>query len=183
MRLRDWLLDLLEKRPEWVAAAAGVLTALAVYLVIRQILLFVITPGKPATYYYRLAALFFRLPVTDCSGMDALRNTPQGEVVNGPEKRGSFRRRDNVVEILVAVAPGAEPQFAWVVDRSSSGLGVVLMQAVEVGTVIGVRPMDAPADAAWTDVEVRSCSRQGKHWRIGCRFLETPDWSTLLRFG
>jgi hypothetical protein len=40
------------------------------------------------------------------------------------EKRLNFRRRDNVAEILLETAPGAEPCRAWVVDRSTRDLGI-----------------------------------------------------------
>jgi hypothetical protein len=183
------LSDLLEDQSDWVITAAGVLTALLVYLLFRGLLWFwrhlIGTPRKPQgkrrILAFRLGALFFRGD-DDHIDMDALRNTPDGEYVAG-EKRSNFRRRDKVVAILLAEAPGADPRRAWVVDRSTSGLGIVVKMEIPVGTVIGVRPIHAPTEAPWVDVEVRSCAAQGEHWRLGCKFLVTPEWGLLLMFG
>ena len=69
------------------------------------------------------------------------------------------------------------------VDRSTSGLGIVVETEVSAGTVIGVRPLDVPPSAPWVDVEVRSCAPQDDHYRLGCKFLQTPEWGLLLMFG
>lgn len=185
----SYLSDLLEDRPDWVVATAGVITAMVVYALFRGLVWFwralIGAPSKPhkkrAFLPFRLGALFFRTS-DECIDMNALSNTPDSETVAG-DKRSNFRRRDKVVEIMLAVAPGAEPRRAWVVDRSTTGLGILVKVAVETGTVIGVRPMDAPPSVPWVDVEVRSCAAQGKHFRLGCKFLETPAWGVLLMFG
>lgn len=182
------LSELLEDRPDWAVAVAGVLTALLFYAVFRGLLWFwrqlVCTSGKAEKKQrflaFRLGTLFFH--GDEPIDMDALRNTPDGEYVAG-EKRTNFRRRDKVVEILLAESPGADPRRAWVVDRSTTGLGIVVKIEIEPGTIIGVRPLDAPPEEPWVDVEVRSCAAQGKHWRLGCKFLVTPEWRLLLMFG
>jgi hypothetical protein len=185
----SWLSELLENRPDWAVATAGVLTALLVYLLFRgavRFWRFLVGPPiksrkKQGFLPYRLGALFFR-DSDDCLDMDAMSNTPEAEMVAG-DKRTNFRRRDNVVEIFLATGPGVEPRRAWVVDRSSSGLGIVVKIDVAPGSVIGVRPVEAPASAPWVDVEVRSCAPNGKHFRLGCKFLQTPEWGVLLMFG
>ena len=165
------------------------ITASLVYAVFRGLVWFwLLLVGAPSKPHQKRGFLPFRLGTPcfrasdDCIDMDALSNTPDSEVVAG-EKRESFRRRDRVVEIMLAVAPGVEPRRAWVVDRSTSGLGILVKVEVAPDTVIGVRPMDAPTSAPWVDVEVRSCAAQGKHFRLGCKFLQTHEWGVLLMFG
>lgn len=100
------------------------------------------------------------------------------------ERRASLRRRGREVRVLVSNADGTSPpEDGWVLDRSTGGLCLGLARAVPVGTVVSVRPSDAPLTIPWTQVEVRNGREQPDGWVIGCAFVRTPPWGVLLYFG
>jgi hypothetical protein len=100
------------------------------------------------------------------------------------EKRTTLRRQGNPIEVLVndAEATG-EPVRAWVIDRSMGGLGLAVSEAVDVGTVLSLRPCQAPLGTPWVRVEVKTCKRARDQFEVGCQFVRTPPWSILLLFG
>lgn len=103
-------------------------------------------------------------------------SSPSG---SGADRRGSPRRSVSNLPILITDARSqATPFRAFLVDRSSGGLGLWVDQPFEVGTTLNIRPEDAPARISWTQVEVRYCYKPGSHWKLGCRFIENPpeDW-------
>jgi hypothetical protein len=178
-----------ESLPYWLQGergflvlAVGLVTAVLVFATIRY--LFERRKENPRSFF-RL--LLFRDPANVVPHMDALRNTPAGNKFNAigmREKRRSFRRRDNIVEVLVSDAELlSEPVRGWVIDRSTTGLGLVLKKLVVEGTILTIRAANAPPDVPWVQIEVRSCEKNGKRFRLGCRFLDTPSWSVLLLFG
>lgn len=100
------------------------------------------------------------------------------------ERRTSVRRRGNAVAILVSDANArAEPISGWVVDRSMGGLCLCLSESFSPGTLLSVRAANAPSAVPWVQVEVKSCRQSNRDWEVGCKFLRTPPWSTLLLFG
>src|SRR5262249_1200401 len=101
------------------------------------------------------------------------------------DRRTAPRRRGNPVAVRVSDGDArVEPVRAWVVDRSAGGLGLELEEEgeVDLGTVLSVRPTDAP-DVPWVKIEVRNRLKHGTTWRLGCRFLRPPAWNVLMRFG
>lgn len=100
------------------------------------------------------------------------------------EKRASVRRKGNPVKILISDAEGqAKPHEGCVIDRSIGGLGMMVEEPVEVGTILSVRAVNAPASVPWVQIEVRNCRKGAEAWEIGCQFVRTPPWSVLLLFG
>ena len=99
------------------------------------------------------------------------------------ERRAAPRRRGNSVEVLFAPAPNKEPLQGWVVDRSVGGLCLTLEQQVKEGEVWHVKPRNAPPSIPWTPIEVRTCKAEEGSWKVGCRFLQTPQWNVMLRLG
>jgi hypothetical protein len=99
-------------------------------------------------------------------------------------KRKHLRRKDIATPILLAKEKdGGEPITCSVVDRSRGGLGILVDQPILQGTVIRVRPVQAPEDVAWVRLEVRHCGRRGAGWFLGCRFTEQLPWTVILLFG
>lgn len=100
------------------------------------------------------------------------------------EKRTALRREGNpvAVELTDEKMLGA-PFDGFVIDRSVGGLGVVIDRTVEVGTILSVRPRNAPETVPWVQIEIRSCRAENKEYLLGCRFVRTPSWSVLLHFG
>jgi serine/threonine protein kinase len=102
----------------------------------------------------------------------------------GAERRTSPRRGGNVVAVLVTdgLAP-EEPLRGWIVDRSAGGLGLLLCEALEIGTVVRVRPDRPDVPSRWVSVRVVHCRPERVRWRIGCQFVQPPGWDVLTSFG
>jgi hypothetical protein len=100
------------------------------------------------------------------------------------EKRVALRRRGNLVEVLVVEGEtGEKPWSAWVLDRSTGGLGILVERTIPEGTILNIRPRHAPSTAPWVKVEVKTCRAAEGQFLLHCCFLDTPPWSVLLLFG
>ncbi len=117
-------------------------------------------------------------PAVRRGGLASLRRGPNRD------DRKQLRRDGEPTPVLLMVEGGAdEPIACSVADRSRGGLGIRVDRAIGAGTVIRVRPADAPEDVAWVRLEVRHCARRGRGWHLGCRFTEQLPWSVVLLFG
>jgi hypothetical protein len=100
------------------------------------------------------------------------------------DKRRHLRREGQPTPVLLAGGPSVgEPFVCSVVNRSRGGLGIVVNRRLPPGTVVRVRPVEAPEDVPWVRVQVRNCRRRAQGWYIGCRFTEHLPWSVILVFG
>lgn len=98
----------------------------------------------------------------------------------------SSRRRGTPVAVVVTDADAQqEPVQGWVVDRSLDGLCLELEVSREVaaGTVLGVRPVDAPVTIPRVLVSVQHCQKSRRSWELDCQFVRTPPWSVRMLFG
>jgi hypothetical protein len=101
---------------------------------------------------------------------------------DGVERRASPRRGANLVPVLVrGAAAQGEPVRAWVLDRSNGGLGLLVGEPLEVGTVVGVCPDQPGARAA--QVRIVYCKRERIRWRVGGQFVEKLSWDVMRAFG
>ncbi|HTT84844.1 MAG TPA: PilZ domain-containing protein [Rhizomicrobium sp.] len=100
-----------------------------------------------------------------------------------PDRRSAPRRKGNRVEVYLSDDSKRPPILGWVVDRSIGGLSLIVEHSLNEGSVLKVRPRQAPQTAPWTAIEIRSCRADGGEWEVGCRFLKTPQWNDLLLFG
>lgn len=96
------------------------------------------------------------------------------------ERRRAARRKGETIR--AALASDTDPPeplgSALVLDRSMGGLGLAVTEPVDIGTRVRLRP--GPDDSfPWTRLEVRSCSREERYWKLSCRFLELPEWTVL----
>jgi hypothetical protein len=100
------------------------------------------------------------------------------------ERRAGFRRVGNPVEVLVSDAEfRAPPVRGWVVDRSRLGVRLSLAEKVANGTILQLRPSNAPESVPWQAVEVRNAQPGEQSWELGCQFTSEPSWEVLLLFG
>lgn len=103
------------------------------------------------------------------------------------DKRGAARRQGNVIKLVCAVATAPDDHFnGYVVDRSVTGLRLLLPGAYPVGTILQVRPANNPPTTPWVQVEVRSCLQstiQADEFEVGCQFVRSPSYLTLSMFG
>jgi hypothetical protein len=112
---------------------------------------------------------------------DPYANPPQA---GSMDRRQALRRGGNPVPILITDSEAeAKPVRAYVLDRSTGGLCLSVPEAIEAGTVLSVRAVNAPPATPWVKLEVRNCRPVGNEFELGCKFLSTPPWNILLLFG
>lgn len=100
------------------------------------------------------------------------------------ERRVGFRRVGNPIEVLICDGEfKSAPVRGWVVDRSRHGLRLSVIDKVENGTQLQVRPASAPDVVPWQSIEVRNAQPGEESWELGCRFTSEPPWEVLLLFG
>jgi hypothetical protein len=100
------------------------------------------------------------------------------------EQRKAYRRGGNPVQVLIRRPESAlEPVRGLVLNRSTGGLCLSVEGMVAEGTILEVRPGNAPPITPWVEVEVRTCRRTQDGWEVGCQFVRTPPWALLLMFG
>jgi hypothetical protein len=100
------------------------------------------------------------------------------------ERRSSLRRFGNPIAILVTDEKAViEPERGWVCDRSIGGLCVKVAKSFEAGTILNVKACNAPDSIPWVPIEVKTCRQDGGGFELGCQFVKTPNWNTLLLFG
>lgn len=99
------------------------------------------------------------------------------------ERRAGPRRKGNQIEVRLDDGSGAGPVVGLVLDRSVGGLGLLTDAPIEAGTVLKVRPTQAPETTPSVEVTVRSCKQRGRQYELGCQFHRTPDWNVMLQFG
>jgi hypothetical protein len=99
------------------------------------------------------------------------------------DRRSAPRRKGNRVEVHLTDDSKRPPVLGWVVDRSMGGLCLIVEEPLSEGTVLNVRPRQAPQTTPWLPIEIRACRPDGCNWEVGCRFLKPPQWNDLLLFG
>lgn len=101
-----------------------------------------------------------------------------------PERRSAPRRRGNPISVQISnSAADEETMQGWVVDRSTGGIRLLVDEAVELGTVLNVRPAKVHANYPWIKVKVKSCHPERMSWNLGCQFVEKITWEDLQQFG
>lgn len=98
------------------------------------------------------------------------------------ERRSSLRRRGKAVLVYLSDG-GVEPFEAWVVNRSASGLCLLVDRELAPDTPLLVRAVVAPETSPWVEVRVVRSKEKGTRWEIGCQFVDSVSWSELLLFG
>jgi hypothetical protein len=119
------------------------------------------------------------------SKAQALADSPDPvKPVGTNERRLASRRGGHPVTIDLHDPDEIQPsQQGWVLDRSLSGLCLMIPHALPIGTFWKVRPSNAPRTMPAVRVEVKSCVPDGAEWKLGCQFEKTPNYAILLMFG
>jgi hypothetical protein len=100
------------------------------------------------------------------------------------EKRSAARRKGVAVAILISDEKAlTEPWTGFVVDRSMQGICLDVKRPAVPGTVLTLRPANAPGGIPWIEVKVRNCRERKDGWMIGCQFVRVPPTGLLLMFG
>jgi hypothetical protein len=100
------------------------------------------------------------------------------------ERRNAMRRKGSSISLQITDPKGKYPTTeGWVLDRSVTGLGVIVDRPVDAGTILRVKPENAPPLTPLLDIEVRSCKPYETDFHLGCVFVKTPPYSVLMLFG
>lgn len=99
------------------------------------------------------------------------------------ERRTSRRRWGNPTEVQLRAPLWADSHHGLVVNRSTGGLGIFTDKEVPSGTLLIVRPVEAPPSVEAAQIEVRHCLPVGKGFLIGCQFCEDVPWNVRVWFG
>jgi hypothetical protein len=102
-----------------------------------------------------------------------------------PERRAHPRRAGNSIPVYLRASEEQEEQLrGWVLNRSAGGLGLLVEDALEIGTVVLVSP-DAPEGGVQRCAEVRVvyCYVERIRWRVGVEFVRKLSWDDLRLFG
>jgi hypothetical protein len=100
------------------------------------------------------------------------------------EKRSAARRKGGIIEVLLSDEQAkAEPWSGYVVDRSLGGLCLLVKKWTQPGTIVTMRPVEAPPGVPWIEAKVRSCRQASDGWLLGCQFVRIPPTALLLMFG
>lgn len=161
------LLDV-SKWQGWVVIGAGLGSALVIFG-----LMFLLLRRKPVPKGY----------VKPPKKEDAARPDP---FVHGGygNKRETIRRRGNAIKVVLADITGKEELgIAWVLDRSLGGLCLHAEFPFDVGTLLSVRPLEAPVSTPWVQVEVKTCRTVEDRCELGCQFTRTPSYNVMMLFG
>ena len=103
--------------------------------------------------------------------------------LGSPKRRQTPRGRGAPSRILILDKNGPkEPYSGWVVNRSIGGLCVNLVQPVEEGSILSVRPANDPQDDVWYEVLVKYCRVTESGWEFGCVFQGHGGSHTMFNF-
>jgi hypothetical protein len=103
----------------------------------------------------------------------------------GPDPRGrrkAYRRSGNHT-LVHLIGLSDTPVPAWVLNRSSGGLGLALDRPVAVGRSLLVLPIEAPSGTPPVEILVRWCNRRTGGHEVGCQFTARLSPRLLLLFG
>lgn len=100
-----------------------------------------------------------------------------------PKRRQTPRGRGAPSRILILdKTKTAEPFSGWVINRSIGGLCVSLVQPIEEGAKLNVRPAKEIMDDVWYEVVVKYCRATDSGWEMGCEFQGRGGSQTMLKF-
>src|SRR5262249_43119336 len=99
------------------------------------------------------------------------------------ERRDGQRRWGNPVTVQLTSPQWEFPLNGIVVNRSTGGLGILADQEIPAGTIINVRPPEAPWYVHAVPAEVRHCRKVGKGFLFGCEFSDDVPWKARVWFG
>jgi hypothetical protein len=100
------------------------------------------------------------------------------------ERRSSLRRGDTHPSVLLSDAEvEARLVRGTVIDRSSTGLAIAVVEPVRPGAVLSVRVAANYQEMPWVQVMVRNFRRERGYFLLGCQFLCPQPWGILMLFG
>ena len=98
------------------------------------------------------------------------------------ERRAAPRRKGGCAEAELDDGAGGPPLYAWVLDRSTGGLCLLLDRPLATGAALNIRPR-CGEPLPWCAATVRSCKAAQGGWEAHVQFDRTPSWNVLALFG
>jgi CheY-like chemotaxis protein len=103
------------------------------------------------------------------------------QLAGAGELRTSLRHGEKQFKVFVVYAGSSAPmREGWLQDYSSGGVGVLLPEAVTVGSVLRMLRANSPGEASGAEVLVRHCRPRDNGWFVGGRFLDDARSATFL---
>jgi hypothetical protein len=97
------------------------------------------------------------------------------------ERRSAVRHERSSVAVFLSRSEGARAIEGAVVERSLTGLGILVPAPFTRGTVLKLRIQHS--DVAAISVLVRNCRQHGKQWFLGCQFTQAPPANVIMLLG
>ena len=99
------------------------------------------------------------------------------------DRRGSKRRWLNPIPVRFIAPTDAEPLNGIVVNRSAGGLAILTNHDFPEGTILMVRPLEAPESVPSVKVAVRHSRKAGGMRMLGCQYVQELPWNVKVWFG
>jgi hypothetical protein len=107
-------------------------------------------------------------------------------VAHHDERRKSIRRTGMPTPVMLMDFKSTrrpKPIDGYVLDRSSGGLRLAVEKPIPVGTMLKVRPSNAPPEFDWINIVIRSSRESSDYFELGCQFEGDLALNQLLMFG
>lgn len=151
----EWLAQI---DPTWIILAVGVVVALGIYLVLRNV---------------------------GAKDQESLPLEVKPEVSTHGERRSAPRRRTGPILVDLVDPEGKMPRrSALVADYSTGGLALTSTEEIPVGSLWTVVPRASSGTVKiGLPIEIRNCVRQNSDYLVSCQFTRTVSYNELLNFG
>jgi hypothetical protein len=151
----EWLAQI---DPTWIILAVGVVVALGMYLVLRNV---------------------------GAKDPEAPPLEVQPEVSPHGERRAAPRRRTGPILVDLVDPEGKMPRrSALLADYSTGGLALTSTEEIPVGSLWTLVPRaSAGTVKVGLPIEIRNCVRQQSDYLVSCQFTRTVSYNELLNFG
>jgi hypothetical protein len=140
------------------------------------------SPDKELPPDELLAILLSQLPAMSGRQPHEIPPEERQAMQNGVERRSGHRRWGNPTGVHVS-SPLLPGLHAIVVNRSTGGLAMFVDRALEQGSVVEVRAVEAPSYVPSVEVEVRYCRKVRGQYIVGGQFRAEIPWNVRVWFG
>jgi hypothetical protein len=114
---------------------------------------------------------------------------PPEHLVGG--QRQAFRYSKHSVRIFLRKGEEEQLGEGWIIDHSTGGLGLLLVNPGTVWStgpvaerdILEIKPTNVPVDCPWARVEIRHINEQADYWLAGGRLLDDLPAEVLPIFG
>ena len=140
------------------------------------------SPDKELPPDELLSILLSQLPAMSGRKPNEIPPEERQAMQNGIERRSGHRRWGNPTGVHVS-SPLLPGLHGIVVNRSTGGLAMFVDRALEQGSVVEVRAIEAPSYVPSVEVEVRYCRKVRGQYIVGGQFRAEVPWNVRVWFG